>query len=64
LTITVAGNVARVGWPYPSTDWVLQQSGSLTAGWTASSGVVNDGTNNYLSITAPGGNRFFRLAHP
>ena len=64
LTITVVGNTVRVWWPYPSADWTLQHSGSLTGGWSASAGVVNDGTNNYLTITSPIGNQFFRLAHP
>ena len=64
LTITAAGNAVRVWWPYPSAGWTLQQSGSLAAGWSASTGVVNDGTNNYLTITSPVGNQFFRLMHP
>jgi hypothetical protein len=31
---------------------------------TPSGGVSNDGVNNFITITSPTGNLFFRLQHP
>ena len=66
LTIVrVNGATVEVLWPYPSTGWILQQSTSLTPpSWTSSSGVSNDGVNNYLMISPPSGSLFFRLEKP
>ncbi len=66
LTITQSGNTIKVSWPYPSTGWTLQQNSNLSAsgGWTASGGISNDGVNNYITITSPTGNLFFRLSGP
>ncbi len=62
LTITLSGNSVKVSWPYPSTGWTLQQNSDLaTANWLASSGVANDGVNNYITVTPAVGNWFFRL---
>ena len=63
LTITHTGNTVKVLWPYPSTGWTLQQNSNLAvpANWSASGGVSNDGVNNYITITSPAGNLFFRL---
>lgn len=46
--------------------WTLQQNNSLTmpAGWSASSGVTTANGTNYLNITPPTGDLFFRLSHP
>src|ERR1039458_9241781 len=61
-TITHSGNTVKVSWPYPSTGWTLQQNSDLTTtNWSASSGVANDGTNNFITITSPTGQFFFRL---
>lgn len=63
--ITHSGNTVKISWPYPSTGWTLQQNPDLTtANWTASGGISNDGTNNFITITSPTGNLFFRLSHP
>jgi len=66
LTITHSGNSVTVSWPYPSTGWTLQQNPNLAVpgGWTASGGISNDGVNNFITITSPTGNLFFRLQHP
>jgi hypothetical protein len=66
LTITHSGNSVTVSWPYPSTGWTLQQNPNLgvPGGWTASGGISNDGVNNFITITSPMGNLFFRLQHP
>jgi hypothetical protein len=52
----------KVLWPYPSTGWTLQQSSDLTTpNWSASSGISNDATNNFITLTSLTGNLFFRL---
>jgi len=64
LTISHADNIVKVSWPYPSTDWTLQQTPNLAAAnWSASSGITNDGTNNVITLTSPTGKLFFRLSH-
>jgi hypothetical protein len=65
LTITHSGNNVSVSWPYPSTGWTLQQNPNLaTASWSTSGGVSNNGTNNFITLTSPTGNLFFRLSRP
>ena len=65
LTITHSGNTVKILWPYPSTGWTLQQDSDLTTvNWSPSGGISNDGTNNFITITSPAGNLFFRLSHP
>jgi hypothetical protein len=66
LTITQSGNTVKVLWPYPSTGWTLQQNSNLAvpANWTPSGGISNDGVNNFITITSPAGDLFFRLQHP
>jgi len=63
LTLTYAGNTVTVSWAYPSTDWVLQQGSSLTGNWSDSTGVTNNGTINYLTLSRPTGIIFFRLIY-
>jgi hypothetical protein len=64
LISTHVGNNVVVSWPYLATGWTLQQNPDLTPGnWSTSSGITNDGTNNSLTLTAPTGKLFFRLAH-
>jgi hypothetical protein len=41
-----------------------RHSGLTTANWTASGGISNDGVNNFITITPPTGNLFFRLSKP
>jgi hypothetical protein len=65
LTVIHSGNSVKISWPYPSTGFVLQQNSNLsTANWSTSGGISNDGTNNFITITSPSGNLFFRLTHP
>ena len=66
LTITQSGNTVKVLWPYPSTGWTLQQNASLSSvnGWAASGMASNDGVNNYITVSPPTENLFFRLQHP
>jgi hypothetical protein len=63
LFINHAGNTVTVYWQ-DVPDWALQQNGNLasTAGWSTSSGVTPVNGTNYLNLTSPTGNLFFRLA--
>jgi uncharacterized delta-60 repeat protein len=56
-------NTAVVSWPFPSAGWALQQNTDLIAGsWGAPpQTVTNDGTNNFVIVTPPTGNEFYRL---
>ena len=60
-----AGNTVTVYWQDVA-GWTLQQNNNLTvpAGWSASGGVTNANHTNYLNITSPTGNLFFRLHNP
>jgi hypothetical protein len=62
LYITRSGNTVTVYWQDVS-GWSLQQNSNLTSsgGWSASSGWVPSNGTNYLNITPPTGNLFFRL---
>jgi hypothetical protein len=65
LTVTHSGNSVIVSWPYPSSGWNLQQNGSLAnvSGWQTSSYTISTNASvNSITITAPTGNLFFRLA--
>jgi len=62
LFITHAGNTVSVFWQNTGS-WTLQQNSSLNAGSWATSGYGVSTVNgtNYVTITNPGGNLFFRL---
>jgi hypothetical protein len=61
-----ASNSLVVSWPYPSAGWILLQNTDLaTTNWTAPPETIqNDGTNNFIIIAPPIGNRFFELLQP
>ena len=65
LNITQSGSTVTVYWQNVS-GWNLQQNNNLAlpANWSASGGVTNSNGTNYLNITPPTGNLFFRLQHP
>jgi len=56
-------NTAVVAWPSPSTGWKLQQDLYLsTTTWTTPTETVNDnGTEKFIVVKLPAGNRFYRL---
>jgi hypothetical protein len=56
-------NTAVVRWPFPSTGWRLQQNTNVaTTNWvTPLETVNNDGTNNFIIVNPPAGNKFYRL---
>ncbi len=63
LALARSGNSLRISWPYPSAGWTLQQNPDLNAtNWVPSSGISNDGTNNFMTVASPSGNLFFRLS--
>lgn len=64
LNISHSGNQVIVYWQ-DSTGWSLQQNNNLsTAAWSGSGGVTLLNGTNYLQLTSPTGNLFFRLQHP
>ena len=65
LYISHSGNTVTVYWQAVS-GWSLQQNSALAvpAGWSASGGVTNSNGTNYLNLTSPPGNLFFRLHNP
>ena len=67
LTISLTStNTAMVSWPFPSTDFGLQQNTDLNpANWTTPSETVTDnGTNKFIIVNPPTGNRYYRLFKP
>jgi hypothetical protein len=65
LYISQSGNTATVYWQNAS-GWSLQQNNNLanTSGWSINTSWTTANGTNYLSITPPTGNWFFRLTHP
>ncbi|MEI6078927.1 MAG: hypothetical protein WCS94_25365 [Verrucomicrobiota bacterium] len=66
LYISHSGNTVTVYWQ-DVTGWSLIQSVNLTppvASWSASSSPTLTGGTNYLTLTNPAGNIFYRLTHP
>jgi hypothetical protein len=57
-------NTVIVSWPSPSAGWNPQQNSSVdTTNWVTPPESVNDnGTNKFILIAPPTGNRFFRLS--
>ena len=61
-----ATNTAVVAWPSPSTGFNLQQNADLkTTNWVAAPQTVTDnGTDKFIIVNPPAGNRFYRLFKP
>ena len=67
LTILhTASNTVVVSWPSSSTGFSLQEAFSVTqVGWTTPSETVTDnGTNKFIVVNPPTGNRYYRLFKP
>jgi hypothetical protein len=62
LYISHSGSTVTVYWQDVS-GWSLQQNGNLSSpsGWSGSGGVTTSNGTNYLNISSPTGNLFFRL---
>jgi hypothetical protein len=65
LYISHSGDTVTLFWQDVS-GWSLQQNNNLAlpANWSASGGVTTSNGTNYLNISSPAGNLFFRLQHP
>jgi len=65
LNISHSGNTVTVYWQDVS-GWNLQQNGNLATptGWSANNSATLIGGTNYLNLTNPAGNLFFRLKNP
>jgi len=66
LYVSRAGNVVTIYWQNV-TGWNLHQSSTVTTpvgSWSASSAPTLTSGTNFLSITNPAGNLFFRLGNP
>ena len=65
ISLTPA-HTALISWPYPSIGWNLKQSSNLAStNWiTPPETISNDGTNNFIVVSPPSGNLFFRLEGP
>ena len=64
LTIThTATNTVILSWPSSATGFTLQTNISLTAGTWGNSATTpsDDGSNKFIIVNPPVGNRFFRL---
>ncbi len=61
-----SANTAQIYWPSPSTGFNLQVNTNLvTTNWTSPSEAVKDnGAINYIIVSPPTGNRFYRLKSP
>jgi hypothetical protein len=65
LYISRSGSTVIVYWQ-DVPGWSLQQNNKLNspAGWSDSSGVTPSDGTNYLTLTSPKTNLFFRLSNP
>ena len=61
-----SANAAQVSWPSPSAGFVLQEISDLnTTNWVnAPQAVTDNGTNKFITVSPPTGNRFYRLFKP
>ena len=59
-------NTAVVSWPSPSTGFAPQHNADLTtSNWLpAPQAVTDNGTNRFIIVNPPTGNRFYRLFKP
>jgi len=59
-------NRVVVSWPSPSTGFLLHQTTALApSNWSTPSEIVTDnGTNKFIIVNPPTGNRFYRLFKP
>ena len=62
----ISSSVAQVSWPSPSTGFTLQQNSDLNStNWVnAPQAVTDNGTNKFITVSPPNGNRFYRLVKP
>ena len=62
LSVERQGPAVRVFWPLPATGFVLDQSPTITGGWSqVSFPYATNATDISVSVPAPTGNTFYRL---
>jgi hypothetical protein len=63
LAISLANSAVMVFWPSTSTNWILQQDSSLNStNWiTVPEAITNNGNLEFIIVSPPAGNRFYRL---
>jgi len=65
LSVERIGSAVRVFWPKPSTGFVLDQSLTVTGAWSqVSFPYATNTTDISITVSAPAGNRFYRLRFP
>ena len=66
MVARTSSSTVKVSWPLSAASFALQQNTNLsTASWTTpAEAITNDGTNNYITVNLPSGNRYFRLVSP
>jgi hypothetical protein len=68
LSISLRAGVVTVAWSKPADGWVLESTPALSVSalaWTqVTQPYQDDGTNPYITLSAPAGNTFFRLHKP
>ena len=65
LSIQQVGGGVRVFWLNPATDWLLDQSLTVTGAWSqVAFPYTTNATDISVSTPAPTGNRFYRLRRP
>lgn len=65
LHITSSGNLVTVYWPN-APGWTLHQNNNLSnpGGWSLNSSWTTSNGTNYLNLSSPASNLFFRLSNP
>lgn len=67
LKVSFAGpNQVIISWPSTSTGFTLQQNSGLdTSTWnTPAENIADNGTNKFIIVNPPAGNRYYRLIRP
>ena len=68
LSLSRSGTVLKIAWLKPATGWVLESSPALSGpglNWTpVAQTYQDDGTDLYITLTAPPNAAFFRLHKP
>jgi len=65
LFVQRTGSAVRVYWPLPATDFVLDQSLTVTGTWSqVSFPYVTNATDISITVPSPSGNKFYRLRKP
>ena len=65
LSVERLGSAVRVYWPRPATGFVLDQSLTVTGAWSqVGFPYTTNATQISITVSAPSGNKFYRLRQP